>query len=160
MDLGRLSMSTTRRGGSTWLRAALILGPIAIGLVVGGCSPKAASGSLEEATVTGQVTIKGKPVGGGGTVTFNPANASRKDVAPRETKINAEGRYTITTLLGHNTATVRIPKPPRDADLRRAGKGVHVVSGSNTLDLEIPAMPVPAAKAPTSARKTKVVEER
>ena len=48
----------------------------------------------------------GKPAGGG-EITFDPANINRKDVTARTSKIGSDGSYTVTTLTGDNSVTVR-----------------------------------------------------
>src|SRR4051794_21185477 len=82
----------------------------------GGGSAPAVSSSLTEATVSGTVTIKGKPATKG-DVTFDPAN-SQRNVAARSAPIGADGTYTVTTLLGGNTVRVTSPETNRDPQLR------------------------------------------
>ena len=110
----------------------------------GGCGDGApsVSGSLSEGTVTGLVTLQGKPVSTG-QVKFNPANSSRKDAAQRSASIGPDGRYTLKTLIGDNTAVPVIPNIGRKGDLRRAQKSITVASGDNSLDIDIPAFVAP-----------------
>ena len=56
--------------------------------------------SLTEVTVTGVVTVKGKPASGG-QITFNPSNRDRK-VPAFAAPIGQDGSYTIKTYTGEN----------------------------------------------------------
>ena len=60
----------------------------------------AVSSSMEEATVKGTVTIKGKPAAGG-EILFDPANVDRKVMA-RSAPDQKDGTYTIKTLVDAN----------------------------------------------------------
>lgn len=107
-------------------------------LVVGlGCETRpAVESSTTEAKVKGTVTIKGKTASKG-TVQFDPANYMRKDVVARETKINPDGTYEITTLVGLNTIKVLGP------EAEKAGVGYSTIeydvqAGEQTLDIRLP----------------------
>ena len=127
-------------------RAGVLLPAALAWLACGGCGRPTTSTSSEEATVNGAVTIMGKPATQGGTITFNPANVTRKDAPPREAPLDKDGRYRVTTLVGQNTVTVRLVKPPRDADLRRATRSINVAPGpANSMDVDVPTRPVPVA---------------
>ncbi len=52
--------------------------------------------SLNEATVTGVVSVKGVPATGG-TILFNPSNSGRI-VPTRSADIGPDGKYTIKTI--------------------------------------------------------------
>ena len=108
-------------------------------LVGGGCGEGQPSGtsSTEEAKVTGTVTIRGKPMKGG-EIIFDPANYQRKDAAKRTGKINNDGTYEVTTLVGHNTVLIQGPAITKEPNLGYANKTIEVTSGSNTLDIELP----------------------
>lgn len=116
-----------------------------------GCNPlsggPSVSGSSEEATVSGSVRIRGKPVGNG-QVIFHCANVSRPDARPRLAPINDDGTYTIKTLVGENNVEVsckelQAPKNSRYAEDQHL---VVVQSGENAFDIEIP--PGSSPKAP------------
>ena len=61
-----------------------------------------------EATVSGTVTVRGKPMAGG-EITFDPSNIQRKDEKPRKAAIGPDGTYTVTTLQGRNSARISGP---------------------------------------------------
>ena len=66
--------------------------------------------------MTGTVTIRGKPMKGG-EITFDPANYQRKDAAKRTGKINDDGTYEVTTLVGHNTVLLSGPAITKEPNL-------------------------------------------
>ena len=106
-----------------------------------GCG-NGASSSTTEGTVSGLVTLMGKPIAGG-TLQFNPANSARPTEGPRTTEIGPDGRYSIKTLVGGNVVTPLLPKIGRKGDVRRAQKSIEVTSGENTLDIDIPEFKAP-----------------
>jgi len=113
----------------------------------GGGSAPAVSTSMEEATVSGTVTINGQPATEG-EVTFDPANIQRK-VGLKIVPIGADGSYTVTTYLGHNVVRVTTPETTKSKDqaLQYNETTIDVQSGTNKLDIVLPA---PAsAPAPT-----------
>ena len=75
---------------------------------VSGCSnpdaPKV-TGSQEEATVTGIVRVRGKPVNNG-SISFKTANINLPQVPMREVPIGTDGRYTVKTLIGDHIVSV------------------------------------------------------
>jgi len=87
--------------------------------VMGGCDggggAPAVSGSSEEVTVKGTVTVKGKPATGG-ELAFDPANINRPDALPRHAKVGEDGTFTVTTLVGENMVNTE-------------GKGLPAVRG-------------------------------
>src|SRR4029077_16914294 len=93
----------------------------------GGAPP--VSSSMEETTVKGTVTIKGKPASGG-QIQFDPSNVDRK-VMPRTAKIGEDGTYTITTLVDGDVVTVTGPKI--DKSLSAMVQTVKVKSGENAI---------------------------
>jgi len=110
-----------------------------VALVVAGCGedkPSVAS-STQEAKVTGTVTIRGKPMKGG-EIIFDPSNYQRKDAAKRTGKINGDGTYEVTTLVGHNSVTLQGPAITKEPNLGYAAQTIEVTSGSNTLNIELP----------------------
>jgi hypothetical protein len=113
---------------------------LAVALFVGwggGCGSGAppVSSSMEEATVQGTVTVKGKPLTRG-KITFDPANIKRK-VAPRSAPIGPNGAYTIKTLIGENSVTVQGPTIDRDPNLALNQRMVDVESGENQVPIEL-----------------------
>jgi hypothetical protein len=118
--------------GVVALAAALFVG----GGCGGGGGAPAVSSSMEEATVTGPVTVHGKPLTKG-EIAFDPANVDRK-VAPRTAPIGSDGAYTIKTLIGENSVTVRGPAIDRDPDLALNQRMVDVQSGDNQVPIELP----------------------
>lgn len=123
------------------IRASRGLVGSAIALIAAvGCDGRggapAVSSSMEEATVRGTVTIRGKPAAGG-EIQFDPANVDRK-VMPRQAPIDKDGAYTIKTLVGGNSVTVRGPAVDRDLGLSANQRTVEVKSGENTVPIEVP----------------------
>jgi hypothetical protein len=106
------------------------------GCGAGGSAP-AVSSSMTEATVSGTVTIKGKPATKG-EVSFDPANVSR-NVGARTAPIGADGTYTITTLVGGNVVRVATPETTKDPVLQYNETTFDVQSGTNQLDIVLPA---------------------
>jgi hypothetical protein len=103
-----------------------------------GCSETpAVNSSNAEATVSGKVTIKGKPMKGG-EITFNPANYQRQDAPTRTAPVKPDGTYEITTLQGQNAVKVAGPEVLKDPQLGYAGLTVDVPSGGKTFDIELP----------------------
>src|SRR5687768_16094135 len=70
-----------------------------------GAGGPAPSSSTAEGTVSGTVKVKGKSVGKG-EISFDPANARRKDVSARTAPIGKDGTYTVKTLVGSNMVRV------------------------------------------------------
>jgi hypothetical protein len=135
-----------RHHAACWL--ALVLGAAVAGP---GCNPwaPAFSGSREEATVTGVVRVRGKPVTGG-EVTFRASNVNRPDAPTKNAPIGKDGRYTIQTLVGENFVMVVCKelftrKNQMLLDLED-GQMVKVPPGETTLDIDLP--PEPPAPSP------------
>jgi hypothetical protein len=110
-----------------------------VALVVAGCGDGApsATSSTQEGTVTGTVTIHGKPMKGG-EITFNPTNNQRKDVPLRTGKIGDDGTYSVNTLVGFNSVRVSGPAITKEPGLGYANQTIEVTSGSNTLNIVLP----------------------
>jgi hypothetical protein len=91
--------------------------------------------SLNEATVTGVVSVKGVPATGG-TILFNPSNSGRI-VATRTAEIGPDGRYTIKTYTGDNQVTFggEIAKKHMGLGLMKEYAGVK--AGENTIDYDL-----------------------
>ena len=117
--------------GIVGLAAALFVG---WGCGGGGGAPPVTS-SMEEATVKGTVTVKGKPLTKG-EISFDPSNINRQ-VGPRTAPIGPDGSYTIKTLTGKNSVTVAGPTIARDPDLAMNQTTVDVKSGENRVPIEL-----------------------
>jgi hypothetical protein len=106
-----------------------------------GCSsPPDRESSMEEATLTGTVKVRGKLLDGG-ELNFNAVNPNRR-VEARKTTINKDGTYTAKVYIGLNTVTV-FPRKPRNKQEGKDFFGVNyeekpviVKSGESTADLE------------------------
>lgn len=89
------------------------------------------SSSMEESAVKGTVSFKGKPYTKG-KIVFSPANVKRREAPVREAKIEDDGTYSLTTLIGENTVYVQGPgAPPRN------NREVKVKSGGDTIDIDL-----------------------
>ena len=111
---------------------------LAAALFVGwGCGSGAppVSSTTEEATVKGTVTVKGKPLTKG-EIIFDPSNINRP-VAPRTAPLGPDGSYTIKTLTGENSVTVRGPTINNDPNLGLNQTTVDVKSGENQVPIEL-----------------------
>ncbi len=93
--------------------------------------------SRTEAKVTGTVKIRGKAATKG-SVTFDPSNIRRKDVAPSTAEIRQDGTYTVTTLVGENSVFVDTPETRRDSRLGANTQRFDVQGGDNTFDVQVP----------------------
>ncbi len=116
-------------------RRLLLLATVATLGCSEGVKAPPASDSMTKATVSGTVTVKGKPMKVG-TVIFNPANARRKDVAPVSVKVEDGGKYKLETYVGTNAVQV----DSREGGAA-AGSGFSnafdVKEGENTYDIEV-----------------------
>ncbi len=108
-------------------------------LVLAGCGsgPPSVESSDEEATVTGKLTFKGKPVTNG-EIAFDPSNYLRKDAAPRRAPLGEDGSYTIKTLVGMNHVLFSIKETAKDPMLQDVSLEFDVKPGENQFDVELP----------------------
>lgn len=113
----------------SWMVAPLVA------IVVSGCGEgrPAVESSTEEATVTGKVAIKGKPVEEG-TIVFDGTNVERK-MAPLKTAPIKDGVYTATAFIGDNAVRVD-GKQAQKAGVNAGTQPFKVVRGENTLDID------------------------
>jgi hypothetical protein len=114
----------------------LILGFLALTTVPGcGDGKPTVDTSLNEATVTGIVSVKGEPATGG-TILFNPSNSGRI-VPTRTAEIGPDGRYTIKTYTGDNVVTFggEVAKKHRGLGLMR--NYADVKAGENKIDFDL-----------------------
>jgi hypothetical protein len=106
-----------------------------------GCSAEPdRESSLDEATVTGTVKVRGKLLAGG-ELNFNAVNPNRK-VETRKATIGTDGTYSAKVFLGQNTVTVFPPKPRNKQEgkeffgVNYEERSVIVTAGENKADLE------------------------
>ncbi len=97
----------------------------------------ATESSTAEAKVTGKVMIHGKPMTSG-ELTFNPQNYLRKDAAARKAKVNPDGTYEVTTLVGRNSVMISGPAITKEPQLAYGAQTIDVKDGTNTLNIELP----------------------
>jgi len=115
------------------VRKPVVLLATAMLLVIWGCDgggggAPAVSGSSEESTVKGTVTIKGKPASKG-TVVFDPANTSRRTALARNAEIGSDGTFTVTTLVGQNIVSLEgrgMPTYRQPVDVKSGGDTVNI----------------------------------
>lgn len=107
-------------------------------LLSSGCgdSPPSVETSNTEATVKGIVTVNTVPAKEGELI-FNPSNYKRPDAAPRTTKIDSTGAYSIKTLVGENTVKFGGSLARQNPTLQYKQKIVNVKSGENTFDISV-----------------------
>jgi hypothetical protein len=91
--------------------------------------------SLTEATVSGVVSVKGKPADGG-TILFNPSNSGRI-VPMRTAKIGPDGSYTIKTLTGINQVSFDGDVTAKNRGVGLLKEAVEVVAGENKADFDL-----------------------
>ena len=77
------------------------LASTALLVVAWGCGGPEVSTSSAEGTVTGKVTVDGKPAAKG-RITYDPSNVERKFVPPNSADIAEDGSYSVKTLVGKN----------------------------------------------------------
>lgn len=117
------------------------IGLAAMLAVLSGCSaaPDRES-SLDEATVTGTVKVRGKLLDGG-ELNFNAVNPNRR-VSMRKAAIGKDGTFTAQAYVGLNTVTVTPPKPKNKQQgkeffgVNYEEKSITVKAGENTADLD------------------------
>ena len=115
---------------------------VAVCASLAGCSgnsvpTSASTATTAEATVSGTVTVLGKPAKLG-EVVFDPANVNRKSAATRLTPIDKDGHYEITTLVGLNSVSVRGKGISDNPKVGYVSRSFDVRSGTNTFNIELP----------------------
>ncbi len=109
---------------------------------VSGCdnpnAPKV-TGSLDEATVTGIVRVRGKPVNNG-SISFKTANTNPPRVPLREVQIGKDGRYTVKAIVGDNIVSVSCSElnAPKNRMFLENEQKIQVSSEKNNIDINIP----------------------
>lgn len=114
--------------------------------LVAGCSDgkPPVETSRAEVTVSGKVTLRGKPAGPGHKVIFDPSNFGRPDVMPKEAEIK-DGSYTITTLIGTNTVRVQGPVASKIPGIDYTPMVFEADPDKTTFDITLPP-PTPAGE--------------
>jgi hypothetical protein len=122
-----------RRGGLCTLAATALIG------VGGGCGDgrPAVDTTKAEATVSGKVTLNGKPAAGE-TIAFDPSNVERKDERARTATIDKDGSYRLTTLAGQNRVSFAGRLTSKNPDIANAAEMHDLKPGENTLDFPLP----------------------
>jgi hypothetical protein len=90
-----------------------------------------------EGNVSGTVRVRGQPMAGG-EISFDPSNVERKDEKPRKATIGPDGKYSVTTLQGQNTARISGAMVKKEPQL---GYGIHTIdvkAGDNPFDIDLP----------------------
>lgn len=124
-------------------RVVGVLSTATVFVAVWGCGDATPSTdtSSTPATVSGTITIKGKPATQG-KVTFNPANVNRKTVPAATVDIGKDGSYKVSTLTGENTVTVDTPELRKNSsELGNGMLSFKAAAGENTFNIEIPTPP-------------------
>ncbi len=91
--------------------------------------------SLTEATVSGFVTVKGKPASGG-TILFNPSNSGRI-VATKTAQIGPDGSYTIKTFTGVNQVSFDGEVASKNRGVGLVKESCDVAKGDNKADFDL-----------------------
>jgi hypothetical protein len=91
--------------------------------------------SLNEATVTGTVRVRGKPAEGG-TIVFSASNSERI-VSPKGAPINKDGTYTVTTYTGGNQVLFEGDLAVKNRAIGLVREYVDVKRGQNQADFDL-----------------------
>jgi hypothetical protein len=105
--------------------------------IANGCSDgkPAIDTSNNQATVTGVVTVKGKPAPGG-KINFNPSNSGRI-VGISSADIGPDGSYTVKTYTGGNQVTFSGEVAIKNPGLGLVREYADVKSGENKIDYDL-----------------------
>ena len=122
------------------IRPSLVAACLVALASAGGCGDGSisVSSSTTEAQVRGAVKINGKPASDG-FVVFDPANIRRRDATIRRAKIEKDGTFSLTTLVGENQVSVEGPAISRAGLEIASRRTIDVASGDNSIDIEVPA---------------------
>jgi hypothetical protein len=92
--------------------------------------------SMNEATVSGVVKVRGKPAEGGGTILFNASNSAR--IVPHRTApIGPDGSYTAKTYTGTNQVSFEGEFTKKDREIGLIKEFAEVQSGENKADFDL-----------------------
>ncbi len=99
------------------------------------------SGSLEEATVKGTVTLRGKPVTNG-EISFRASNINRPNAPAKNAPIGKDGTYTANVFIGENMVEVSCKElaTRKNMELQENIRPAKIGAGEQTLDVEISSM--------------------
>jgi hypothetical protein len=130
-----MTMNSTRRQVAGILASTILI----LGWGCGDGTPPATS-STNEATVSGTVKVKGKPVTKGAIV-FSAGNINRK-VEPRKAAIGPDGSYTIKAYVGENSIMIEANDVLK-YHLEAETITYQVQDGENKYDIDLGAPPKP-----------------
>jgi hypothetical protein len=117
------------------MRTCLALCAAVVGLAGCGDGKPWVDTSLNEATVSGVVSVKGKPADGG-TILFNASNSGRI-VAARTAKIGPDGSYTVKTYTGINQVSFDGDVTAKNRGVGLVKEAVDVAPGENKADFDL-----------------------
>jgi hypothetical protein len=131
-------MGITSRGRAALVASAALTAAWGCGETREG---NAGAASRADATVTGRVTIKGKPAAKG-RITFEPVGVNGGlPIGSNVAQVGKDGAYTVTTKTGSNDVTVSSTgDPAADSGYNKTSFEVQPGS-SNTLNLDLPIKP-------------------
>lgn len=112
--------------------------------------------SLNEATVSGVVSVKGKPATGG-KINFNPSNSGRI-VPVKSAEIGPDGSYTVRTFTGDNQVTFSGEVATKNSGVGLIREYAVVKRGENKIDYDLMGAgqsvgPVDFSKGPKGKRR-------
>lgn len=127
------------RAGLTRLLPISLTSLALLALIGCGDGTPSVSSSTEEVTVKGTVTYKGKKITKG-TITFDPSNVNRKMASAVSSPIDAEGNYTLKTMVGQNQVSFSLPQLTKAADrpLGYLRLPTDVASDGTKIDFDLP----------------------
>ncbi len=118
-------------------RIAAFAGVLALAIATAGCGDGKpwVDTSLNEATVSGIVSVKGKPADGG-TILFNASNSGRI-VPARTAKIGPDGSYTVKTYTGVNQVSFDGEVTAKNRGVGLLKEAVDVAPGENKANFDL-----------------------
>ncbi len=118
------------------IRASLASLALAVSLAAGcGDGKPWVDTSLNEATVSGIVKVKGKPADGG-TILFNASNSGRI-VTAKTAKIGSDGSYTVKTYTGVNQVSFEGEITAKNMGVGLVKEACDVAPGANKADFDL-----------------------
>jgi hypothetical protein len=111
-------------------------GLLAVASGCGGGRPSVDT-STAEATVSGTVTVDGKPASGC-TISFDPSNVERKNASASTAQIGEDGSYSLTTLVGQNMVSFSGPLMSKYPDIVNGAFMHDLAGGPNTINFTLP----------------------
>ncbi len=118
-------------------RIAAFVAAVTLAIAAAGCGDGKpwVDTSLNEATVSGIVSVKGKPADGG-TILFNASNSGRI-VPARTAKIGPDGSYTVKTYTGVNQVSFDGEVTAKNRGVGLLKEAVDVAPGENKADFDL-----------------------